>query len=384
MEVQWKKITDGQMEDIHIYREFGSKPTLKYLGRTSSPTDGFATGNVSLTLKNIQPADEGTYICSVKSRDQSADTATMLSIAGTSEVFFEILGPQGQGLELACRSHGWFPKPTVRWVTQDKQRLSPDTAIHQDSKQLFSVLSRVTVTGEQVGDITCQILNPLVQAEKKTTLRLSNHDELKTRCDALSRELEFRRARSYMVPITLDEAWNHSELAVSSDQRTVQHKPSAQSPNITKVPVVVGREAFASGHHYWEVQVWDGLDWELGVLTETVRGRLKERSWWDDLPEDGVWSLRRVKGEYWPEEADAKMQSHTVQLPVVGLHLDLEQSTLSFYNIGTSDRILEISIEGSTKLYPFLRPGLSKAGEKGKPLTINPNTDWDFPNRVLC
>ncbi|KAM6326892.1 butyrophilin subfamily 3 member A3-like isoform 1-T2 [Alca torda] len=174
IELQWKKITDGYIEDIHIYRQFGDKPMQKYLGRTSVPTDGFATGNVSLTLKNVQPADEGTYSCFVKSLDWSADTATMLSVAGTSEVFFEILGPQGNGLELACRSQGWFPKPTVQWVTQNKHRLSPNTAIHQDSGQLFSVLSRVTVTGEEAGEVTCQILNPLVQTEQKTTVHLSS------------------------------------------------------------------------------------------------------------------------------------------------------------------------------------------------------------------
>ncbi|XP_009700864.1 PREDICTED: butyrophilin-like protein 9, partial [Cariama cristata] len=173
IEVQWKKITDGNVEDIHIYGQFGGKPTQKYRGRTLLPTEGFAAGNVSLTLKNVQPADEGIYSCIVRSRDWSADTATMLSIAGISEVFFEILGPQGQGLELACRSHGWFPKPTVQWVAQNKQRLSPDTAIHQDSKQLFSVLSRVTVPGEEVGEVTCKILNPLVQTEKKITVCLS-------------------------------------------------------------------------------------------------------------------------------------------------------------------------------------------------------------------
>ncbi|XP_071435489.1 butyrophilin-like protein 9 isoform X2 [Pithys albifrons albifrons] len=173
LEVQWRKITDRHPEDIYRYRQSGGEPMQKYHGRTSMPGDGFATGNVSLMLENVQPADEGIYNCMVISGDWSADTAIKLSIAGTGEMFLEILGPQGQGLELGCRSHGWFPKPTVRWVTDDGQGLSADTEIYQDSRKFFSVWSRVTVTGEQVGKVTCQTLNPLVQTEKKTTVRLS-------------------------------------------------------------------------------------------------------------------------------------------------------------------------------------------------------------------
>lgn len=92
IEVRWKKITDGHIEDIYIYREFGGKPTQKYAGWTSLPTEGFATGNVSLTLKNVQPSDEGTYSCFVKSSDWSADAATMLSVAGWR---FHGLGSEG-------------------------------------------------------------------------------------------------------------------------------------------------------------------------------------------------------------------------------------------------------------------------------------------------
>ncbi|KAF2984743.1 hypothetical protein EK904_002309, partial [Melospiza melodia maxima] len=43
--------------------------------------DGFDTGNVSLTLRNVQPADEEMYSFTVISRDQIVDMATKLSIA---------------------------------------------------------------------------------------------------------------------------------------------------------------------------------------------------------------------------------------------------------------------------------------------------------------
>ncbi|XP_068519900.1 butyrophilin subfamily 3 member A2-like [Anas acuta] len=443
IEVQWKKITDGRIEDVYVWRNRVNKPGQKYVGRTELLKDGLASGNVSLTLKNVLPADEGTYSCIVNSKDWSADTTTMLSIAGTSEVFFEVLGPQGQGIELACRSHGWFPKPTVEWVVRNKQMLSPDTEIHQDSKELFSVLSRVTITGQEAEEVTCQIQNNMAQAEK-TTVYLSSaafprtsawihafwilltltflisavsalllfrakqrtskkkkvveetfenqesekmtsnadYDLLQTRYDTINRELEFRRARSYMVPITLDVARKHPELTLSPDKRTVHHEPSDQGSIIKcQLPIVVGREGFALGRHYWEVQVWDGLDWEVGVLTETVRDTLIGESW-EELPKHGVWSLRREKGKFWPEEANNVMHQNTAPLAAVGLDLDLEQNTLSFYNAGVSGRILEVSIEPSMKLYPFLKPGLGKVGEKGKPLSINHNTGWDYPQKM--
>lgn len=184
------------------------------------------------------------------------------------------------------------------------------------------------------------------------------------------------------MPITLDVAWKHPELALSPDRRTVHHEPSDQGSIIKcQLPIVVGREGFALGRHYWEVQVWDGLDWEVGVLTETVRDTLIGESW-EELPKHGVWSLRREKGKFWPEEANNVMHQNTVPLAAVGLDLDLEQSTLSFYNAGVSGLILEVSIEASMKLYPFLKPGLGKIGEKGKPLSINHDTGWDYPQKM--
>ncbi|XP_009681517.2 E3 ubiquitin-protein ligase TRIM39-like isoform X1 [Struthio camelus] len=182
-----------------------------------------------------------------------------------------------------------------------------------------------------------------------------------------------------MVPITLDAAWKHPKLTVSPDQRTFHHECLGQEPAIEhQLPIVVAREGFASGRQYWEVQLWDGLDWEVGVLTESVRESLKGGSW-QDLPEDGVWSLRRVKGQFGPEEAKTVIEERNEKPAVIDVDLDLSQSTLSFYDIAVSVSMLEIPIERSTRLYPFLRPGFGGAGEKGKPLSINHNTDWDFP-----
>ncbi|XP_043390683.1 myelin-oligodendrocyte glycoprotein isoform X9 [Chelonia mydas] len=87
MEVQWKKIIPAARETVHEYRAQPGQdvPGPNYQGRTMLLKDGFTLGNVSLKLKNVRPADRGMYSCIVKSNEWSADAATELQIAETSE-----------------------------------------------------------------------------------------------------------------------------------------------------------------------------------------------------------------------------------------------------------------------------------------------------------
>uniref|UniRef100_A0A8C8SSA9 Ig-like domain-containing protein n=1 Tax=Pelusios castaneus TaxID=367368 RepID=A0A8C8SSA9_9SAUR len=84
MEVQWKKIIQSQIENVHEYRAKLSQDVSgeKYIGRAELLKDGFSSGTVSLKLKNVRPADRGTYTCIVKSNEWSADAATELRTAG--------------------------------------------------------------------------------------------------------------------------------------------------------------------------------------------------------------------------------------------------------------------------------------------------------------
>uniref|UniRef100_K7FEY2 Ig-like domain-containing protein n=1 Tax=Pelodiscus sinensis TaxID=13735 RepID=K7FEY2_PELSI len=177
MEVQWKKIIQAHIEVVYGYQpqpgQDGTGPM--YQGRAVLRKDGFISGNVSLRLKNVQPADEGTYSCIVKSNAWSADTTTELQLAVLADapVSIAVLGPQDQGIRLACRSAGWFPKPEVQWVTQKGQDLQAVTKMDQDHERLFNVLSHVTVLGEETGEISCVIQNRLLKTEQKSIILLS-------------------------------------------------------------------------------------------------------------------------------------------------------------------------------------------------------------------
>ncbi|XP_043390390.1 E3 ubiquitin-protein ligase TRIM39-like [Chelonia mydas] len=192
------------------------------------------------------------------------------------------------------------------------------------------------------------------------------------------------------VPITLDPDYKHPELTVSVDGRTVQHNPP--SPGLAAPSgalIAVGREGFvARKDHgggggvcrgYWEVEVGDSLDWELGVLSETVRGRVRQGRL-ERLPE---WALGRSEGRYHPSEADTVIQTWGVRPTMIGVYLDLEGGSLSFYSVSSMALILEIPVEGSERLFPFLSPGHAAGRDQGKLLSICPPSDWDFHQELM-
>lgn len=127
------------------------------------PSSGFPGGSVSPARSCFH---EGTLFTVSLS-------LTFSLLLGSGAVSIDVLGDQGQGVELVCRSQGWFPKPIVQWVTKNMQHLSPDTAVHQDNEQFFSVLSRVVVSGEEMGEIGCQIQNNLMQKGEDFSITLS-------------------------------------------------------------------------------------------------------------------------------------------------------------------------------------------------------------------
>ncbi|MBN3295242.1 zinc-binding protein A33 [Amia ocellicauda] len=75
-------------------------------------------------------------------------------------------------------------------------------------------------------------------------------------------------------------------------------------------PCLLALQSFTSGRHYWEVDVGDQADWDVGVAADTA-----ERAGWVVLtPESGFWTVgnracRRV-----------------------GMYLDMEAGQLTFYS----------------------------------------------------
>uniref|UniRef100_A0A452ID46 Ig-like domain-containing protein n=1 Tax=Gopherus agassizii TaxID=38772 RepID=A0A452ID46_9SAUR len=177
MVVLWRKIGTVFIT-VHKYSDESSQdlPGESYQTRTELFLQEFSDGNVSLKLKGLQLADAGTYHCFVRNPEWSQEATIELRVAAVAPVFIDVLGPRGQGIRLACRSAGWFPKPELQWVGKNWQNLTMEivTSVTQDRENLYSVVSHITVMeGEDNGDISCIVWNGLLEPERQLAIHLS-------------------------------------------------------------------------------------------------------------------------------------------------------------------------------------------------------------------
>ncbi|XP_040549254.2 butyrophilin subfamily 2 member A1 isoform X6 [Gallus gallus] len=196
--------------------------------------------------------------------------------------------------------------------------------------------------------------------EQKRRFEKENEDAEK-RIENVRNELKFRKARSNAVNITLDQTCKHPNLCISDDKRRVK---SADKKETALKAMVVATEGFPDKKHYWEVEVGNQSQWELGVVSENVRNMIMNNMGISP-PVNGLFSLQYSQGKYIltgrEDVSDCK------QCSVVGVLLDVESSELSFYSVEEMSPLGSVVLEFTGKLYPFFSPDSS-----GKWLGVRP------------
>uniref|UniRef100_A0A8C0X994 E3 ubiquitin-protein ligase TRIM38 n=1 Tax=Castor canadensis TaxID=51338 RepID=A0A8C0X994_CASCN len=183
--------------------------------------------------------------------------------------------------------------------------------------------------------------------------------EIHTTCNVSELYFDVKKAlRCHQVSVTLDPSTAHSDLFLSEDRRQVtrgysQENLESSSKRFTAFPCVLGSEGFTSGRHFFEVDVGEGTDWDLGVCRENVqRGTDMKQE-----PEFGFWTIRLCKENKYVALTSPLTSLHLSEQPlVVGVFIDYEAGLVSFYNMSTGSHIFTFpKASFSDTLLPFFQ-----------------------------
>nr|XP_009490858.1 PREDICTED: E3 ubiquitin-protein ligase TRIM21-like [Pelecanus crispus] len=187
----------------------------------------------------------------------------------------------------------------------------------------------------------------------------------------------FEFLKRFKVDMTLDPASAHPSLLLSEDGRSVSHGGARQDlpdhpERFDPYVFVLGSLRIASGKCYWEVEVGDKPEWDIGVCREAVKRKGKGPL----SPPAGFWRMwLRNSNQY------KVLISHPITLSIrakprrVGIYLDYEGGEVTFYNATDQTHLYTYSGAFASVLRPFFSPGLAQGGKNAEPLVVCPATE---------
>ncbi|XP_044844907.1 butyrophilin subfamily 1 member A1-like isoform X7 [Mauremys mutica] len=208
------------------------------------------------------------------------------------------------------------------------------------------------------------MISELIQTLKKTiqTLRDLNkfqleNEELQKENDQLRNELECSRARNKSDDITLDAGTAHPNLCIAGDKKSLKHEAQPQKvpphpERFDSTVCVLGSEGFASGKHYWEVDVGSSTYWDLGVARKSIerKGKLSLS------PKQGFWALSLNGGDYWAK-TDPWTRIMVQKKPKkIGVYLDYQDRQVTFFSVTDMSVLFTFNdCSFSEEVYPFFK-----------------------------
>ncbi|XP_054576302.1 probable E3 ubiquitin-protein ligase TRIML1 isoform X2 [Eptesicus fuscus] len=174
--------------------------------------------------------------------------------------------------------------------------------------------------------------------------------------------------------ITLDPDTANAYLVLSEDLKSVRYGGIRQKlpdnpERFDQSAAVLGAQSFTCGRHYWEVEVGNKTEWEVGICKDSVsrKGNLPK-------PPGDLFSLIGLKiGDDYSLWVSSPLKGQHVREPVqkVGVFLDYESGHIAFYNVTDESLIYSFPPESFEEaLRPIFSPCLPNEGTNTGPLTI--------------
>ncbi|XP_034382675.1 pyrin-like [Cyclopterus lumpus] len=200
-------------------------------------------------------------------------------------------------------------------------------------------------------------------------------ETFRTEKEALLSKAKLERVQQSAKDVTLDPDTANVNLNLSADGKEVYCDDATR--NLPDIPErfnlainVLGKQSFSSGRFYYEVQVKGKTSWDLGVVKESInrKGSISAS------PEKGFWTMCLRGDQHIAHNVHLSLKH---QLEKVGVFVDYEKASVSFYDVDSADLIHSFAHCSFTgKLFPFFSPGLQCGGSNSTPLIISPVNDY--------
>ncbi|XP_009239751.3 butyrophilin subfamily 2 member A2 isoform X2 [Pongo pygmaeus] len=336
MEVRWFRSQFSPA--VFVYkggRERTEEQMEEYRGRTTFVSKDISRGSVALVIHNITAQENGTYRCYFQ-EGRSYDEAILHLIV--AESFMPSVSPCAVALPIVVVILMILFAVCMYWINKlqkEKKILSGEKEFERETREIA-----------------------VKELEKE---RVQKEEELQVK-EKLQEELRWRRTFLHAVDVVLDPDTAHPDLFLSEDRRSVRRRPfrhlgesMPDNPErFNSQPCVLGRESFASGKHYWEVEVENVIEWTVGVCRDSVERKGEVLL----IPQNGFWTLEMHKSQYRAVSSPDRIIPLKESLCRVGVFLDYEAGDVSFYNMRDRSHIYTCPRSAfSVPVRPFFRLG---------------------------
>ncbi|NXC71640.1 BT1A1 protein, partial [Anhinga anhinga] len=366
---------------VHRYKggqdQYGEQ-MLEFQGRTLLLKDGLTNGSVDLKIFHVQLSDRGNYTCFVRCDSYYNEAVVVLKVtASGSAPLIALERYQDGGIQVACRSTGWYPQPQVLWQDTHGQHLpSLWEGVTQDESGLFAVESNIIVSRGMNQKLSCLVQHALHSQEQGSAFYISDPffqnahpwmtalgvvvvavvallvvavylfkikgiilvgclgkgaGQLSYSATSAFYKVGLRNAQM----VVLDPDTAHCDLVLSDDCKSVKREDTRQ--DIPDIPerfnpwrCVLGCEGFTSGRYYWEVEAVDGGGWSVGVS----RADVKRKGEIEFKPEEGIWAVGQWAGHFQALTFPNRTLLPEIQTPKrIRVSLDYEEGRVAFFSI---------------------------------------------------